>query len=125
MSVRQTAGKGLMFLFIAQILSLASIIPFLGIITAIAALVISLYAFYTLSGAGEQYKNAFTLTIVALIIGVLEVFIDSGFLNTILDVATTLLNLIIVYLVCNGTAGLLCIFFRLFQCFNGIIKIIG
>lgn len=107
MDVRQTAGKGLMFLFIAQILVLGSIIPFIGIFVALAALVLSLYAFYTLSSAGEQYKNAFTLTIIVLVISIVKIFAGDGFLSAILDIATSVINLIVVFYVCNGTADLL------------------
>lgn len=46
MSMYETAEKGLMYLFWAQIIALFSFIPFLGGFISLAAGILAIYAFY-------------------------------------------------------------------------------
>ena len=102
-----TVGQGLFLIFIAQIVGLFSFIPLLGAIASIASVVISVLGFYTLSKVNADYKNAFTLTIVNLVLSVLAVIFSSGFMSGLISILSTAVSFLIVYLVCNTTAGLL------------------
>lgn len=102
-----TAGQGLMLIFLGQIVTLFSFIPVLGGFAALAGLIISVIGFYTLSQVNEGYKNAFYLTIVNLVISVLKVIFRTGILNTMFSLISSIIGLIIVYLVCTTTAELL------------------
>lgn len=108
MYMYEAAGKGLMYLFWAQIISLFSWIPFLGSWISLAACILTIYAFYTMSQSTSGYKNAFVLTIAQLIVSAITLFIfKEGVLNSIFAMVLTVINFLVVYFVCNSTGELL------------------
>lgn len=107
-STRAIAGKGLFYVFVGQIVSLFTFIPFLGGFVGLAALVISIYGFYTMAKADNDYNTAFIVTIVNLVITLIHMFaFKSGAMNLLVTVANTLLSFLVVYYVCTATAALL------------------
>ena len=104
---RRTAGRGLMFVFTGQIVALFSFIPFLGLAALIIGAVISLYGLYTLSQATIDYKNAFTLTLVGMVIGILANFFTGGFMSGVLSILKNIISFLVVYYVCTSTGQLL------------------
>lgn len=108
MSMYETAGKGLMYLFWAQIIALFSFIPFLGGFISLAAGILAIYAFYTMSQSTSGYKSAFILTIAQLVVSVITLLIfKSGFMNSVFNMVLSVINFLIVYFVCNSTGELL------------------
>lgn len=92
-STRAIAGKGLFYVFVGQIVSLFTFIPFLGGFVGLAALIISIYGFYTMSKADNDYNTAFILTIVNLVITLIHMFaFKSGLMNLVVTVANTALS---------------------------------
>lgn len=104
---RRIAGQGLMFVFTGQIVALFSFIPFLGFAALIIGAVISLYGLYTLSKATIDYKNAFTLTLVGMVIGILANFFSGGFMGGVLSILKNIVSFLVVYYVCTSTGHLL------------------
>ena len=84
MSNDTIAGSGLEKMFYGQILSILVIIPLVGWIAAIVG-----------------YRTAFYVEIGILVLSVLAVFIG------VLSIVTSILSLVVIYLVCTTTAGLL------------------
>lgn len=106
-STRRTASSGLLYLFIGEIVGLFVFIPFIGLLVPIAAAVISIYGFYTLSKATPTFNTAFMLTIANLIVSVLGVIFRTGFTGFVIDVAAVILSFLVVYYVCQGASELL------------------
>lgn len=108
MDTYRTAGKGLYFLFIGQILALLAIIPFLGLIALVAGAVFSLYGLYTMSQADSDYQTAFILTIVNAAVSVVgNLFFKTGVMHSVMGIVQDILGFMIVYLICNTTGKLL------------------
>ena len=104
------AGKGLYYLFLGQILSLLAIImPVFGVLALLAAGLLSLLGFYTLSKANEGYKTAFIIMLGAMAVEVIDILFASGtgFLATACSFFSMFLNAMVIYYVCNTTSGLL------------------
>lgn len=101
MSNDTIAGSGLEKMFYGQILSILVIIPLVGWIAAIVGIVLFLVGLHEAAGADEGYRTAFYVEIGILVLSVLAVFIG------VLSIVTSILSLVVIYLVCTTTAGLL------------------
>ena len=107
-------ASGLKNMFIAEIgiiiCSVIAVIPLLGFIGGIGSLVFLVISLIGLNSAGkdiEGCRNAFTLTIVQLIISVLSGFFGTGFLSTVLAIVNDILALLIVRSVCLSVADVM------------------
>ena len=100
MSNDTIAGSGLEKMFYGQILSILVIIPLVGWIAAIVGIVLFLVGLHEAAGADEGYRTAFYVEIGILVLSVLAVFIG------VLNIVTSILSLVVIYLVCTTTAGL-------------------
>lgn len=111
MDSRKTAGKGLFLLFLGQILvivaAILSAVPVLGLILAIAALACSIYGLYVASAAHESYRTAFMAQVALLVLAIISIFIPEGLFSTIFSLASDVLSMAVVYLVCSATSALL------------------
>ena len=104
-------GKGLYFLFLSSILAIIAgvilIIPVLGVIVglvlSIVVLVMNLYGLHLMAQSVSDYQTAFYCTIIALVVDLLNAFLEIG----LLEIVSSILNLVVVYVVCTVTAGLL------------------
>lgn len=101
MSNDTIAGSRLEKMFYGQILSILVIIPLVGWIAAIVGIVLFLVGLHEAAGADEGYRTAFYVEIGILVLSVLAVFIG------VLNIVTSILSLVVIYLVCTTTAGLL------------------
>ena len=99
MSNDTIAGSGLEKMFYGQILSILVIIPLVGWIAAIVGIVLFLVGLHEAAGADEGYRTAFYVEIGILVLSVLAVFIG------VLNIVTSILSLVVIYLVCTTTAG--------------------
>lgn len=106
-----SVGKGLYFLFLSSILGIIAglimIIPLLGVLVglvlSVVVLVMNLYGLHMMSQSVSDYQPALYCTIIALVVDVVNGFLGSNLLN----IVSTILNLVVIYVVCNVTAGLL------------------
>ena len=101
MSNDTIAGSGLEKMFYGQILSILVIIPLVGWIAAIVGIVLFLVGLHEAAGADEGYRTAFYVEIGILVLSVLAVFIG------VLNIVTSILSLVVIYLVCTTTAACL------------------
>lgn len=109
------AGKGLWFLFLAQILALVAIVvAFIPILGAIAVLVLSivifvfeLYGPYIARNSHPNFQNAFYASIAAVVVGIISSFFQEGFMAGLMDIVTSLVSFCITYFVCTAAGELL------------------
>lgn len=106
-NIESKAGSGIYYLFIGQILGLLVFIPFLGILAVPAGFIIALYAIYKLSAISENYKTAFYITIINVIVYVIGLIFNHGIISAMLNMANTILLFLSVFYICNATAGIL------------------
>lgn len=97
----EAAGKGLKKVFIGEVLCLLSFIPVVGAVLSVVGLVLTLVGLHSAGSTHPGFKTAFTVSIISLILGVIAIF--ASFLN----IVTTILSLVEVYLVCNAAGELL------------------
>ena len=64
MSDKQTAGKGLYFIFWGQILSLLIFIPYLGILAMLAVFGLTMYGFYIAAKVYMGYHKALMMQLI-------------------------------------------------------------
>lgn len=107
----QEAKAGLKKVFIAQIGAIAcvilALIPLVGLVAGLAAWVFIILNLLGLNQTGkdiEGCKTAFMLSIAYLVVSVLKTFLSTGILGTILAVASTVLNLAVIYFVCTSVS---------------------
>lgn len=107
----RAVGKGLYYLFIAELLSFLSLINILGWIVSVAAALISIYALYMIMKAEPKYRIAFYLTglnvVFALFYSYCVLTEMSGTVIMLLQCAIYLINLLLVYFICKNTGKLL------------------
>ncbi len=106
------ASEGLKLLFYAQILiivgTLLALVPIVGSLIALIGGILDLVGLNRAGQDDEGYRTAFTLTIVSIVVNVLSGFAGSeGILASLLSIASSLLSLGIIYLVCITTSNLL------------------
>ena len=109
------AAEGLRLMFIGQILAIVSVVllwvPFVGALLSLAAIVAVLAGIYKAGMDDENYRGALAFAavnlLISLVFSVLQVMQISGLLADVLDVASDILSLLMVYVVCNTTSNLL------------------
>lgn len=110
------AGRGLWFLFLSVILTLAAvvavIIPIIGWVAypfiIIAALVLQFYAPYSARTAHPNFQNAFYIAIVSLALGVVNIFVpDEGMLAGLVSIISDVLSFLFTYFICTAAGELL------------------
>lgn len=101
-------------LFFAQLVVIAAsiviFIPLLNFVAGLVALaggVLNILALHSLSSKASGYAKAFQLTLVGIVIAVLQLLINGNFLGTLLSVISTIVNMLVVYLVATTTAEFL------------------
>ena len=94
-------GRGLNKIFVGGILSIFSFIPLLGSILALVGLILTLVGLNEASQVEYDYKTAFMLSIAAIVLNILGLFLP--FMNLI----ASILNFAVVYCICNTTAAIL------------------
>ncbi len=106
----QNAASGLKMLFIAQIgaivCTVLAIIPFVNILAGIGAivfLVLNLVGMYRAGKDIEGCNKAFILSVVSLILSILKL-IPVSILQLLINLASSVISFLIVYLVCTSVA---------------------
>lgn len=94
-------GRGLNKIFVGGILSIFSFIPLLGSILALVGLILTLIGLNEAAQVEYDYKTAFMLSIAAIVLNVLGLFLP--FMNLI----ASILDFAVVYCICNTTAAIL------------------
>lgn len=107
----RAVGKGIYYLFIAELLSFLSLINILGWIVSVASALISIYALYTMMKAEPKYRTPFILTginvVVALFYSYCVLTEMTGTVTMLLQCSVYALNLALVYFICRVTGKLL------------------
>lgn len=113
------AGKGLKYLFLAQILTLVAavvaIVPVLGgvVVTVLAIVVeiLSIVGPYTARNAHPNFKTAFYLAVAYLVVGLISIkpngFPVFIFLAGLMSIVKTVISFAFVYSVCTASEPLL------------------
>ena len=94
-------GRGLNKIFVGGILSIFSFIPLLGSILALVGLILTLIGLNEASQVEYDYKTAFMLSIAAIVLNVLGLFLP------FMSLIASILNFAVVYCICNTTAAIL------------------
>lgn len=101
------AAEGLKLIFYSQIVSiigtLLAVIPLVGVILILVAGVMNLMGLNKAAADDDGYRTAFQLTIAAVILKLVGVFV----LPNLLGQAASILSLAVLYFVCTTTARLL------------------
>lgn len=114
--VYDQAGKGLWFLFLSAILSLAAaivgFIPLLGdlvgLVLMVAAFALNILGPYVARDSHPFFRYAFYASIAAAVLDVLgEVVPDEGLLSGLVNLAASLAGLALVYFICTAAGDLL------------------
>ena len=104
------AAGGIKLLFIAEIVAIIgavlALVPFVGAILSIVSLILILVGLNKASADDEGYRNAFIISIINLVVGIVSLFVGNAVFATILNIASTILNLAMVYYVVNTTSNL-------------------
>lgn len=105
----ENAGAGIKKMWIASLGSLICavlmIIPVVGILAAIAALVFMVMSMIGLNQAGKDIdgcRTAFMLTIVNIIVSVVGALFQSGAMHVIIQIAGYVISFMVTYLVCTS-----------------------
>lgn len=113
------AGKGLKYLFLSQILALAAavllVIPVVGkiafVVLGIVSMILRCLGPYVARDTHPHFKNAFYMTIAALVVGLISInpngFPVFAFLAVLLNIVKAVISLAIVYFVCTASETLL------------------
>lgn len=110
------AGKGLWYLFLSVIFVLggavALIVPIIGWIACpflmIAGFVLQFVGPYTARTAHANFQNAFYLSLVALVLGIVSALVpDEGFLAGLVSIISDALGFVFTYLICTAAGELL------------------
>jgi hypothetical protein len=100
-------GRGLYYLFLAEVLWLFSTLTLLGSILALVSAGVSIYALYTMSRNDTRYTTPFLLTFFHVLVTAAQSYAAvSGIEGTIVDllpIVTQILKIIIVYMICKFT----------------------
>lgn len=106
----RTVGRGLYYLFMAEILSFLSLINILGWVVSLASAMISVYALYTMMKAEPKYRTAFYLTgisvAVALAYSYSQLTALPATVSLLLQCGIYVVNLLMIYHICTVTGTL-------------------
>ena len=105
------AASGLRLMFIGQILMIVGVllawVPLVGALLIIAAPIVELVGVYKAGADDENYRGALVFAALVLVVNFVSGFFAEGFFSSILDVVSEILNLMVVFSVCNTTSNLL------------------
>lgn len=105
------AASGLRLMFLGQILMIVGVllawVPLVGALLIIAAPVVELVGVYKAGDDDENYRGALVFVALVLMVNFISGFKGEGFLGSILDMASEVLSLLVVFSVCNTTSNLL------------------
>lgn len=105
------AARGLKLMFIGRMLAIASLllfwVPIVGIVLMLAPLVLELIGIYKAGYDDENYRGALVFAVLVLAVNLVSGLLGEGILSSVLDMASSVLNLLMVYGVCNTTSNLL------------------
>ena len=105
------AANGLRLMFVGQILMIVGIllvwVPFVGGLLLIAAPFVELLGIYRAGEDDDNYRGALVFAVLSLVINLISGFLSEGFLSSILDMASEVVGLLMVFSVCGTTSNLL------------------
>lgn len=105
------AASGLRLMFLGQILMIVGVllawVPLVGALLIIAAPVVELLGVYKAGDDDENYRGTLVFVALVLMVNFISGFKGEGFLGSILDMASEILSLLVVFSVCNTTSNLL------------------
>lgn len=105
------AASGLRLMFLGQILMIVGVllawVPLVGALLIIAAPVVELVGVYKAGDDDENYRGALVFVALVLMVNFISGFKGEGLLGSLLDMASEVLSLLVVFSVCNTTSNLL------------------
>lgn len=105
------AASGLRLMFLGQILMIVGVllawVPLVGALLIIATPVAELVGVYKAGDDDENYRGALVFVALVLMVNFISGFKGEGFGGSILDMASEILSLLVVFSVCNTTSNLL------------------
>lgn len=105
------AAEGLRLMFIGQVLTIVGAlliwIPLVGALLAIAGSAAGLVGIYKAGDDDENYRGALVFAALVLVLNLVAGFLNEGMLQSLLNMASEVCNLLMVYSVCNTTSNLL------------------
>lgn len=115
------AGGGLRLMFIGGLIALCVFLPIVGAFAALGGGIVSLIGLVQTQKADADYKNAVTMFILGLVIGVVQSLVEQfapktdlgvvigvgGIVIAVLSILDVLVSFLQVYYVCKATSGLL------------------
>ena len=105
------AANGLRLMFVGQILMIVGVllawVPLVGALLIIAAPIVELVGVYKAGADDENYRGTLVFVALVLMVNFISGFKGEGFLGSILDMVSEVLNLMVVFSVCNTTSNLL------------------
>ena len=106
----RAVGRGLYYLFMAEVLSFLSLIDILGWVVSLASAMISVYALFTMMKAEPKYRTAFYLTGISVAVAVAYSYsiltAAPATVTLLLQCGIYLVNLMTVYFICTVTGTL-------------------
>lgn len=100
-------GKGLYYLFFAELFSLLSVISALGSITLVISSFISIYALYNMFKAEPKYQPAFIFSVVhvlmALLVSYYYISHAPAYLTALFEMAFYVPHIAMLYCICTTT----------------------
>ena len=105
------AANGLRLMFVGQILMIVGVllawVPLVGALLIIAAPIVELVGVYKAGADDENYRGTLVFVALVLMVNFISGFKGEGFLGSILDMVSEVLNLMVVFSVCSTTSNLL------------------
>lgn len=106
-TIRHTAARGLFYVFIGTVITVCSILPFIGGLFAAAGGILALYGIYIASKVHPNYRNALYADLLGILANIVMLFVGAGAAYTTLDILDSIFSLSAVYFICMATAELL------------------
>lgn len=114
----EIAGNGLKTMFIAQIMTIISLVvtaigllfmPFalIGLVGAVVGGIMNLVGLFRAGPAHEKYRNAMVVVVINLVVEVVAKIAGDGFFGSLLSSASTVLGAVMIYFICAATAELI------------------
>lgn len=105
------AAAGLRLMFVGQMLVIVGVllawVPFVGALLIIASPVVEIIGVYKAGNDDENYRGALVFAVLVLAVNLISGLFGEGLLSSLLDVASEVLSLLVVFTVCNTTSNLL------------------
>ena len=105
------AAAGLRLMFVGQLLMIAGValiwVPLVGSLLTIGGIAAEGIGIYKAGIDDENYRGALVFVALALVVDLIAGFVSRGLFGSLLDVAGNVLNLLVVFTVCNTTSNLL------------------